>query len=127
MFAVIENGSRQHRVEEGDLLSMDYQEDAQVGATVTFDRVLIANAGGASVIGAPVIDGATVAAEVILEEEKGEKLEVQKLRRRKNSRRHTGHRQKYTRVKITSISVPNLEVVAKKDATETPEAKSEDA
>ena len=125
MFAVIENGSRQHRVEEGDLLSMDYQEDAEVGATVTFDRVLIANAGGASVIGAPVIDGATVAAEVVLDEEKGEKLEIQKLRRRKNSRRHTGHRQKYTRVKITSISIPNLEVVANKDTTA--DGKAEDA
>ena len=111
MFAVIENGSRQHRVQEGDLLSMDFLADAEVGASLKFDRVLLANAGGASVIGAPVIDGAVVEGEVILAEDKGPKLEVQKFRRRKNSRRHTGHRQKYTRVKITSITVPNLEVV----------------
>ncbi|MEZ6131611.1 MAG: 50S ribosomal protein L21 [Planctomycetaceae bacterium] len=116
MFAVIEDGSRQHRIQEGDLLSVDYREDAQIGGTLTFDRVLIANGGGASVIGTPVIDGATVQGEVVLEEDKGPKLEVQKLRRRKNSRRHTGHRQKYTRVKITSITVPNLQIVEQKEA-----------
>jgi len=111
MFAVIENGSRQHRVQEGDLLSVDYLEDAELGASLKFDRVLLANAGGSSMIGAPTIEGAVVEGEVILAEDKGPKLEVQKFRRRKNSRRHTGHRQKYTRVKITSITVPNLEVV----------------
>lgn len=116
MFAIIENGSRQHRVQEGDLLSVDYQSDAEVGATLTFDNVLLANAGGASVIGAPFISGATVTGEVIIEEDKGPKLEIQKIRRRKNSRRHTGHRQKYTRVQIKSITVPDLEVVAKTEA-----------
>ncbi len=112
MFAVIEDGSRQHRVSEGDLLSIDYRADAEVGSTVSFDRVLLANAGGASIIGTPVIEGATVTAEVVDDEEKGPKIEVQKIRRRKNSRRHTGHRQKYTRVRITEISVPYLEVVS---------------
>lgn len=110
MFAVIENGSRQHRVEEGDLLSIDYQAGLEAGATVTFDRVFLANAGGASSIGRPLLDGATVEAEVVVPEEKGPKLEIQKIRRRKNSRRHTGHRQKYTAVRITSINVPGLEV-----------------
>lgn len=112
MFAVIEDGSRQHRVQEGDLLSVDFRSDAETGTEVTFERVLLANAGGASVIGKPVIDGATVAAEVVDDEEKGPKLEVQKIRRRKNSRRHNGHRQKYTRVRITGIKVPSLEVVS---------------
>ena len=70
MFAVIEDGSRQHRVQEGDLLSVDYRSDAEIGAALEFDRVLLANAGGASVIGKPVIDGASVAAEVINDEEK---------------------------------------------------------
>lgn len=118
MFAVIEDGSRQHRVSEGDLLSVDYRSDAEIGAALSFDRVLLANAGGASVIGKPVIDGAEVTAEVVNDEEKGPKLEIQKIRRRKNSRRHTGHRQKYTRVRITGISVPNLEVVAESTSGE---------
>ena len=112
MFAVIENGSRQHRVQEGDFLSMDYQADLESGASVTFDKVFLANAGGASVIGQPTISGATVVAEVVRPLEKGPKLEIQKLRKRKNSRRHTGHRQKYTRVQIKTITVPGLEVVA---------------
>lgn len=113
MFAVIENGSRQHRVQEGDFLSVDYQAEAVAGGSIVFDRVFLANAGGASVIGRPTIQGASVVGEVVIVEEKGPKLEVQKLRKRKNSRRHTGHRQKYTRVKIKSISVPGLEVVEK--------------
>lgn len=111
MFAVIENGNRQHRVTEGGFLSVDYQDGLEAGASLTFDRVLLANGGGPSVIGTPVIAGATVKAEVVIAQEKGPKLEVQKLRKRKNSRRHTGHRQKYTRVKITAITVPGLQIV----------------
>jgi large subunit ribosomal protein L21 len=111
MFAVIETGSHQVRVEEGRLLQVDFREGAQEGETITFDRVLLANAGGASAIGTPLIEGAVVEAEIVTPLRKGEKLEIQKFRRRKNSRTHTGHRQKYTIVKITSINVPGLEVV----------------
>ncbi len=108
MFAVIENGGRQHMVEEGQLLSIDYRSELNDGDTVTFDKVLAANSGADSAIGQPVINGASVTAEVIMAMEKGPKLEIQKIRRRKNSRRHTGHRQKYTAVKITSIDVPGM-------------------
>jgi large subunit ribosomal protein L21 len=111
MFAVIVDGSRQHRVQKGSSLSIDYREEAAAGSTITFDQVLLANGGGPSVIGTPVISGATVTAEVLIAQEKGPKLEIQKLRRRKASRRHTGHRQKHTRVKITDISIPGLQVV----------------
>lgn len=111
MFAVIEDGSRQYRVAEGDVVTVDYRVDAKPGDSLKFDRVLLANAGGASTIGRPLIDGANVEAEVVEAELKGPKLEVQKLRRRKNSRRHTGHRQKHTSVRIKAISVPGLEVV----------------
>ena len=110
MFAIIEDGSRQYRVAPGEKLSVDYRRDAEPGTTLTFDRVLLANAGGASTIGTPVVEGATVTAEVIVPEDKGPKLEIQKFRRRKNSRRHTGHRQKYTTVRIGEVNVPGLEV-----------------
>lgn len=120
MFAVIENGSRQHRVQEGDFLTVDFQSEVEDGATLTFDRVFLANGGGASVIGRPTIEGASVVAEVVIAEEKGPKLEIQKLRRRKNSRCHTGHRQKHTRVQIKSITVPGLEIVAAPAASEAP-------
>lgn len=111
MFAIIEDGSRQYKVQQGDLLVVDYRDDAEPGQTLTFDKVLLANAGGSSVIGAPTIAGATVAGEVVVGEFKGPKLEIQKFRRRHASKRHTGHRQKHTRVKITSITVPNLQTV----------------
>lgn len=114
MFAIIEDSGHQLRVETGQTLAIDLRSDAEVGQTITFDKVLLANGGADSVIGTPAIDGATVEAEVIDDLVKGPKLEVQKFRRRKNSRRHTGHRQKYTGVKITAINVPNLEVKEEK-------------
>ena len=110
MFAIIEDGSRQYRVSPGDTLTVDYRDSVSDGVALSFDRVLLANGGGASVLGKPTIDGAQVAAEVVTAEHKGPKLEIQKVRRRKNSRRHTGHRQKHTVVKITDVTVPGLDV-----------------
>ena len=118
MFAVFEDGSRQYKVRQGDILAVDLRSDVQDGQTVTFDKVLLANGGGASVLGRPVIEGATVTGEVVMAVMKGIKLEIQKHYRRNASRKHTGHRQKYTRVKITGISVPNLQVVEKPVAGE---------
>ncbi len=111
MFAIIEDGSHQYRVAPGETLVVDYRDTANVGDSVQFEKVLLANGGGSSTIGRPLIEGASVSAEVIDSELKGEKLEIQKFRRRHDSKRHTGHRQKYTAVKITEISVPGLEVV----------------
>ena len=112
MFAVIVDGNRHHRVQEGSFLSVDYRgTEVEAGASITFDRVLLANGGGTSLVGAPTISGASVVAEVVIATEKGPKLEIQKLRKRKNSRCHTGHRQKYTRVKIKSITIPGLQVI----------------
>lgn len=109
MFAIVEDSGRQFRVQEGETIRVDFRDGAQPGQPLAFDRVLLANAGAASIIGRPAIDGASVAAEVVEPELKGTKLEIQKFRRRKNVRRHTGHRQKYTTVRITGISVPGLE------------------
>ncbi|MBX3443684.1 MAG: 50S ribosomal protein L21 [Planctomyces sp.] len=112
MFAIIEDGGRQYRVSAGDKLPIDLREDVEPGQSVTFDRVLLANGGGDSVLGAPLISGATVAAKVVESVHKGPKLEIQKIRRRHNSsRRHTGHRQKHTLIEVTDISVPGLQVV----------------
>lgn len=115
MFAIVEDGSRQLRVEEGATFRIDYRDGAEPGSTVTLGRVLLANGGGDSVIGTPEISGASVEGEVVDPLVKGEKLEVQKFRRRKNVRRHTGHRQKYTSVKISKITVPGLKIVEKTD------------
>lgn len=111
MFAYIENGSHQYRVSNGDTLLIDFVDTAKAGDSITFDKVLLANGGGSSVIGSPAISGASVVAQVVEPLVKGPKLEIQKMRRRKNYRKHTGHRQGYTQVKITGINVPGLQIV----------------
>jgi large subunit ribosomal protein L21 len=111
MFAIIADGGRQYRVSVGDRLSVDLRETASAGDAITFEAVMLANGGAASLFGQPFISGAKVSGKVIYAVDKGPKLEVQKLRRRKNSRRHTGHRQKYTTVVIEDIQVPNLKIV----------------
>lgn len=103
MYAIIADGGRQLKVEEGQEVQLDYR-DVPAGDNVTFDRVLAVSDGAGDVkLGAPTVSGASVTAEV-LGPEKGEKLVVQKIRRRKNSRRKTGHRSIYTKVKITKIA-----------------------
>jgi len=101
MYAIIEDSGTQIRVEEGQTLQIDTRE-AEAGATVTFDRVLLVGDEKGTRVGTPVVDGAKVTAEV-LGPEKGPKLEVFKLRRRKNSRTHRGHRQHYLAVRVTRI------------------------
>ena len=103
MYAIIADGGRQLKVEEGQELTIDFR-DTPAGEKLTFDQVLAVSDGSGDLkLGAPTLDGASVEAEV-LGAEKGEKLVVQKIRRRKNSRRKTGHRSIYTKVKIAKIS-----------------------
>ena len=102
MYAIISDGNRQYKVEEGQELVVDYR-DVPAGEQVTFDRVLAVGGDGDAKLGSPLVSGASVTAEV-LGPEKGEKLVIQKLRRRKNMRRKTGCRQIYTRVRIASIT-----------------------
>lgn len=103
MYAIISDGSRQYRVEEGQELVVDYRE-AKPGETVTFDRVLAVGGDGDTKLGQPLVAGASVTAEVV-GAEKGEKLVIQKMRRRKNFRKKTGERHIFTRVRVGKISV----------------------
>jgi large subunit ribosomal protein L21 len=103
MYAIIADGGRQYRVEEGQELSVDYR-DASTGDELTFDQVLACRNEQGLQLGKPTLDGARVSAEV-LGVSLGKKLVIQKFRRRKNSRRKTGHRQLSTRVKIKKILV----------------------
>jgi large subunit ribosomal protein L21 len=102
MYAIIVDGGRQYKVEEGQVLDVDYR-DVPKGDALTFDKVLAVSGESGLKLGTPAVDGASVTAEVVGAKQ-GEKLVVQKLRRRKNSRRKTGHRQLYTRVKISKIA-----------------------
>jgi large subunit ribosomal protein L21 len=103
MYAVISEGGRQFKVEEGQELDIDYR-DLSTGDQVKFDRVLAYRNDETFKVGQPVLEGASVTAEV-LSVAQGPKLVVQKSRCRKNYRRKTGHRQLYTRVKISKIDI----------------------
>jgi large subunit ribosomal protein L21 len=102
MYAIIADGGRQYKVEQGQELEIDYR-DASKGDELTFDQVLAVSGGEGLKLGKPTVAGATVTAEVI-GPTKGDKIFVQKIRRRKNSRRRTGHRQLYTKVRVSAIS-----------------------
>jgi large subunit ribosomal protein L21 len=101
MYAIIVDGARQLRVEEGQELQIDYRE-AATGDELRFERVLACGEGESLKVGRPVVAGASVTAEV-LGVSQGPKLVVQKFRRRKNSRRRTGHRQIHIDVRIKKI------------------------
>ena len=102
MYAIIEDGGRQFKVEEGQELQIDYR-DLPAGQQITFDRVLAVRGDSGLTVGQPTVPAASVTAEV-LGLSQGPKLTVQKMRRRKTMRRRTGHRQLYTRVKISKIT-----------------------
>ena len=101
MYAIIETGGKQVKVEEGQTIYIE-KLNAEAGETVTFDKVLFV--GGDSVkVGSPVVAGATVTAKV---EKQGrqKKITVFKFKAKKNYRRKQGHRQPYTKVVIEKIN-----------------------
>ena len=103
MYAIIEDGSHQFRVREGDRIRVD-RRAGKVGDELVFSRVLlIAGQDGGPTIGRPGIEGAQVAGKIV-NQFKTKKIIIQKFRRRKNMRRRNGHRQPYTMVQITSIA-----------------------
>jgi large subunit ribosomal protein L21 len=103
MYAIISDGGRQLKVEQGQELLVDYR-DIAAGEKITFDRVMaVSNGSGDLKLGGPLVSGASVVAEVI-GPEKGPKLVVQKMRRRKNFRKKTGFRGVLTKIRISSIT-----------------------
>jgi large subunit ribosomal protein L21 len=103
MFAIVEAGGRQEKVEPGVVVVVDRLE-ADPGAEITFDKVLLVeNADGVVLSGTPYIAGATVTA-VVLAETKGPKVRVFKTKRRKQYRKTIGHRTLQTRVKVKAIN-----------------------
>jgi large subunit ribosomal protein L21 len=110
MYAVIRDGGRQFRVEEGMVVDVDLKDDKRAGETVEFPDVLMVGGGGGANearLGTPMVPGAKVVGEV-KGAVKGPKVEIFYWRRRKNSHSHRGHRERYTRVAITKI-VPGIE------------------
>lgn len=101
MYAIIETGGKQYRVQEGAKLRVA-KLSGEVGGEVTLDKVLMVG-GGDTTFGSPYVENAKVTAEV-LEHGRGEKIYVFKKRRRQDSRRMQGHRQDYTAIKIKAIT-----------------------
>jgi large subunit ribosomal protein L21 len=99
MYAIIEEGGRQHRVTSGDTILID-RELSGDEKTVTFDRVLLVGGEGEPRVGTPLVGGATVTADVI-GPVKGPKVETVKYKRRKGYHKKQGHRQPYLSVKVT--------------------------
>ena len=102
MYAVIQSGGKQHRVEEGEQIKLEKIE-AATGDTVEFDQVLMVGAGSDVKIGAPLVAGGKVTAEVV-SHGRHDKIRIVQFNRRKHYRKETGHRQWYTQVKITAIT-----------------------
>lgn len=101
MYAIIETGGKQYRVEKGDVIDVELLETKE-GSPIEFKNVLFLNTGNAAKIGKPNVDGSSVVGE-LLQEVRGPKVINYKYKRRKNFRRKVGHRQNYLRVKITEI------------------------
>ncbi len=101
MYAIIESGGKQYRVEPGVVVALE-RIPGDVGSQVELDRVLLVSDGEAVKVGKPTLSGAKVISEIVAQT-RGEKIDVFKFKRRKKYRRKTGHRQELTKVRIAEI------------------------
>lgn len=101
MYAVIETGGKQYKVQEGDVLYIEKLEVGE-GEAVSFDKVLLVSKEDGLVVGSPLVSGATVSGKVE-KHGKGKKIIVFKYKSKKNIRKKQGHRQPYTKVVIDKI------------------------
>lgn len=107
MYAVIEQGGKQYKVEQGDVVNIELTEVEDDSTTIELDKVLFVSDGSEVKVGAPYLDGAkvvatfkTTASEAVI---KGPKIRLTHFRKRKNSQRRMGHRQKYLQIVIDAI------------------------
>jgi large subunit ribosomal protein L21 len=102
IYAIVRAGNRQYRVAEGEVVSFE-KVNAEVGAQVELESVLLLVAESGVQVGTPFVEGARVTAEVVSQGRRP-KVDVFKFKRRKNIRLLRGHRQPYTKLKILSIT-----------------------
>lgn len=102
MYAIIETGGKQYRVEPGDVLEVE-RLSVEAGGTVEFDSVLAVGDEGNISVGSPSVAGASVSAELV-EHLRGKKVIAFKMKRRQGYKRRVGHRQELSRVRITDIN-----------------------
>ncbi len=102
MFAVLETGGKQYKVNEGDIIFVEKLGVAE-GEKVTFDKVLLVSNEGVATVGAPYVQNASVEASVIANG-KSKKIDVIRYKAKKNEKKKIGHRQDYTKIQITAIN-----------------------
>ena len=102
MYAIIETGGKQYKVQAGDVIFIE-KLDVEADAEVTFDKVIAVGADDGIKVGAPYVDGASVSAKAI-KNGKAKKITVFTYKPKKNAKRKMGHRQPYTKVEISAIN-----------------------
>lgn len=104
MFVIVTIAGQQFKVEEGQELFV-HQLEAEDGASMSFDHVLLVERGDGDItIGKPILEGASVSA-TVLGRQKGDKVIIFKKKRRKGYKLKKGHRQRFTKIKIDSITI----------------------
>jgi large subunit ribosomal protein L21 len=101
VFAVVETGGKQYKVNEGDIIFVE-KLDVEAGAKVEIDRVLALSTADGFKVGNPVVDGAKVTANVV-KNGKAKKIYVMTYKPKKNEKKKNGHRQPYTKLQIEKI------------------------
>jgi large subunit ribosomal protein L21 len=101
MYAVFKTGGKQYRVTTGDKLKVEKIE-AEKGATVELDQVLMVGEGEDVRIGTPLLEGGKVTA-VVVDHGRHDKIKIIKFKRRKHHMKRAGHRQYFTQIEITGI------------------------
>lgn len=103
MYAVIFSGGKQYRVQEGDTLKLESLPQ-EVGATISFDKVLLVGEGDKIQVGIPYLDNDKIkVSATVISQGRHKKIRIIKFRRRKHHEKWQGHRQNYTEVRITQI------------------------
>lgn len=102
MYAIIETGGKQYKVEAGSVLFIE-KLDVEADSEVVFDKVIAVGAEDGIKVGAPYVAGATVVAKAV-KNGKGKKITVSTYKAKKNEKRKMGHRQPYTKIEVASIN-----------------------
>jgi large subunit ribosomal protein L21 len=101
MYAVVNTGGKQYKVQKGETLRIE-KIPGEVGSSVTFDKILMVADGENIRVGQPVLENVAVQAQIV-EQDKAKKILIFKYKRRKRYRRKNGHRQPFTAIRIDGI------------------------
>ena len=102
MYAIIQTGGKQYKVQNGDIINVE-RLAGKAGDKITLSDILMTGGNGATTLGSPLVKGASATAE-ILDQIRGEKVKIFKKKRRHNYRRTKGHRQYFTVIRITELT-----------------------